>query len=154
VQEGKLFIWPTIALGFRRKLLDVVIPGLTKPVEMQTISHTPRLFALSNLMTSVEASELMEVAVSDKGKEEGDVLQRSTVGSGENKATSSHRTGMTAWEADSELAISLQTRVLHVLRAAQSQQQEQEPLHIDATWIEDVQILKYEEGEMYSFHYG
>ena len=149
VESGKSFMWHTVALGYVRTLTDIVAPGLTQPVTMQSISHHPRVFSLSNLIAPHEAIELVEHALDDDGKDETDMLQRSTVGSGLSATVSHSRTGQTAWEGDSPLAVALQKRVVDVLRISQGQK-----MRFDATWIEDIQVVRYIENEMFTFHYG
>lgn len=151
VPRDQLFVWSPGALGLLRTLSDLVIPGLAG-VQLRTLSRSPRVFSVQHLLTTQEADELVEEALAlvDEGEdEEGTSLQRSTVGRGDAWTVSAGRTGQTAWLAGSPLAVLLQERVLRLLRLSPEQH-----APTDATWVEDLQILKYEENEMFTFHYG
>ena len=77
VPENRLFIWPGHEIGYKVEIPHVISPsGL--PIFMETISFSPKIFRIYNLISSDEANELIYTALNITDDEHK--LKRSSTG--------------------------------------------------------------------------
>jgi hypothetical protein len=75
---------------------DITVPGIEESVNLVTVSHSPRIFLVENLISSAESDLLIEY-MSEKSSEE-DGLDISLVGDG---VISQKRTSSNGWDSES-----------------------------------------------------
>lgn len=61
VPQERTFVWPTIAIGRKVAVPHVKTP-LGAEVILETLSHSPRVFSLSNFMDMSEADQIIKDA--------------------------------------------------------------------------------------------
>ena len=101
------FFWPTVRIGHRWQPKHVVSPIPNKPIEMETLSDSPRVFLLDNFITDEEINYLVEHA---KNR-----LERSHVGIGK-EHFHNQRTSKTAWDTGSTISMKIQHRAYDLVR--------------------------------------
>ena len=80
VAEDLEFVWPYIEFGHKQTVSTNVVPPVGgKPVVLESVSETPRVFRVWNMATAEEAEAIIDRALNATGN---DALTRSTVGSG------------------------------------------------------------------------
>ena len=99
VLPGTLFVWPTVKVGHVFKPSNVESGDPAHPIELETLSESPRVFAVRNFLSDDEIETLRAFASSK--------LERSHVGIG-NEVFSNDRTSKTAWDTRSEVSIRIQ----------------------------------------------
>lgn len=132
VPPGALFVWPTVNAGhvFRPSNVESADPAL--PIELETLSESPRVFSVRNFLSDGEIKALQSFASSK--------LERSHVGIG-TEVFSNDRTSKTAWDTRSEVSIRIQKRSFDLVRMPYIQ-----------SMADAVQIIKYQPGQTYIGH--
>ena len=126
------FFWPTVRLGYKWQPKHVKSPDPNKPITLETISESPRVFLIENFLSNAEIDYLVHHA---EGR-----LQRSHVGIGK-ETFHSQRTSKTAWDTGSITSLEIQHRAYDLVR------QPYERNTADA-----IQVIKYDRGQMYLLH--
>ena len=132
VPKNALFVWPTHQVGHRQRPLGVVSANSSKPIELETLSESPRVFFIRNFLSDEEIEALIAFAK--------DKLKRSHVGIG-NEVFSDDRTSKTAWDTSSPNSMKIQHRAFDLVRIPYAQNQ-----------ADAVQIIRYFEGQTYVGH--
>jgi len=132
VPKGALFVWPTVSVGHVQRPRGVVSANLSRPLELETLSLSPRVFFVRNFLSDEEIEQLIAFA---KNK-----LKRSHVGIG-NEVFSDDRTSKTAWDTSSPNSMTIQQRAFDLVRIPYAQNQ-----------ADAVQIIRYFEGQTYVGH--
>lgn len=100
VPENHCFVWPTFELGHRVTLDDIRVPGTQESVSLVTLSHSPRIFLVENLISSRESDMLIEYMSERSSDEDG--LDNSLVGDG---VLSQKRTSSNGWDSESTVCL-------------------------------------------------
>ena len=132
VPSNALFVWPTYKVGHIQRPKGVVSANPKKPLELETLSLSPRVFFVRNFLSDLEINTLITFAK--------DKLQRSHVGIG-NEVFSDDRTSKTAWDTSSTNSMTIQRRAFDLVRIPYAQNQ-----------ADAVQIIRYFEGQTYVGH--
>jgi hypothetical protein len=132
VKGDNHFFWPTVKIGHRWRPKHVVSPIPDKPIEMETLSESPRVFLIDNFLTEEEITYLVEHA---QGR-----LERSHVGIGK-ETFHNQRTSKTAWDTGSKISMGIQHRGYDLVR-----------MPWDKSTTDAVQVIRYEKGQMYLLH--
>ena len=132
VKGDNHFIWPTVKIGHRWKPKHVESPIPSKPIEMETLSESPRVFLIDNFLTDAEIEYLVDHA---KNR-----LERSHVGIGK-ETFHNQRTSKTAWDTGSAISLKIQHRGYDLVRMP----------YLKST-SDAVQVIRYEKGQMYLLH--
>ena len=131
-KPGALFVWPTVSVGHVHVPQGVASADPARPLEIETLSESPRVFWVHNFLSDAEIDTLVGYAK--------DKLERSHVGIG-NEVFSDDRTSKTAWDTNSENSLKIQHRVFDLVRVPYSVHQ-----------ADAVQIIRYFEGQTYVGH--
>jgi prolyl 4-hydroxylase len=132
VPKNALFVWPTHQVGHRQRPLGVVSANSSKPIELETLSESPRVFLIDNFLTDEEVDYLVNHA---KGR-----LERSHVGIGK-ETFHNQRTSKTAWDTGSKVSMNIQHRGYDLVRMP----------YVKST-SDAVQVIRYNKGQMYLLH--
>ena len=132
VQHGALFVWPSRAVGSVFRPMSVTSPNNSQPIELETLSTSPRVFSVRNFLSEEEMDYLIGHA-----KEK---LERSHVGIGK-ESFSDDRTSKTAWDTSSEISIRIQKRAFELIRV---------PYVVNQA--DAIQIIRYLPGQTYIGH--
>ena len=138
VAKGKLFVFPTVAIG-HKVTLDHVKSNLGA-ITLETMSHSPRVFRVYNFFTEKEADALIANAL--QIKEEDYRLKRSTTGQENQIRIDMSRTSDTAFDPFSETAMVLKQRCFELLGIR--------PYNNE--WADGLQILRYNVTGGYNSH--
>jgi hypothetical protein len=132
-------MWPAFEVGYKVYINHMnVIPG--KPVILETISKSPRIFKLNNFFTEYEAKKLIENTLSNQ--EEEYRLKRSTTGSLEFKSIDVHRTSDNGFDTKTIEAMAIKKRSFNLLGIPK----------FEETWSDGLQILRYNQTSAYIQH--
>ena len=132
VKGDNHFFWPTVEIGHRWRPKHVVSPIPDKPIELETLSESPRVFLIDNFLTDEEVDYLVNHA---KGR-----LERSHVGIGK-ETFHNQRTSKTAWDTGSKVSMNIQHRGYDLVRMP----------YVKST-SDAVQVIRYNKGQMYLLH--
>ena len=132
VKGDNHFFWPTVRLGYRWRPKHVHSPNPDKPIEMETLSESPRVFLIDNFLSDAEVEYLVAHA---EGR-----LERSHVGIGK-ETFHNQRTSKTAWDTGSATSLTIQKRGYDLVR---------QPWNKKTT--DAIQVIKYDKGQMYLLH--
>ena len=132
VPSGALFVWPTVKIGHVQRPQGVTSANASKPIELETLSLSPRVFFVRNFLSDEEIEKLISFAK--------DKLKRSHVGIG-NEVFSDDRTSKTAWDTSSPNSLAIQHRAFDLVRI---------PFAVNQA--DAVQIIRYFEGQTYVGH--
>jgi hypothetical protein len=132
VPKGTNFVWPSYQVGHMQRPLGVVSANVSKPIELETLSLSPRVFFIRNFLSDEEIEKLISFAK--------DKLKRSHVGIG-NEGFSDDRTSKTAWDTSSPISMKIQHRAFDLVRMPFAQNQ-----------ADAIQIIRYFEGQTYVGH--
>jgi len=131
-------MWPTSNIGHQVQIRHIGMPN-NKPIVLKTLSIRPRVFSLSNFITSDEADTLIENALTITAEDFR--LRRSSTGAkGYNIDT--HRTSEGAFDVDSPLSKVLKRRTFQLLGI--------DPY--DETLADGLQVLRYNQTNAYIPH--
>lgn len=100
VDEGRLFIWPSFELGHLAVANNVHLPPGYKPIMVETLSRTPRVFRIYNFFTEDESNFLVERAQSMQ--DDAFRLKRSSTGTN-GYSIDDMRTSENAFDVSSEV---------------------------------------------------
>jgi hypothetical protein len=140
VAEGLEFVWPFIEYGHKQtvstRALTPVHPDI--PVEIESMSDSPRVFKIYNLFSQDESDALIATALEQK-------LKRSTVGNSKQKDGGAHadhgRTSENAWDSASPAAKHMISRSFNLTGIKE-----------DAGQIDGLQVVRYLPGQFYNSH--
>eukprot|EP00946_MAST-07B_sp_MAST-7B-sp1_P003660 g3660.t1 len=132
VKGDNHFFWPTVRLGYKWRPKHVTSPYPSKPITMETISESPRVFLIENFLSEAEIEYLVNHA---KGR-----LERSHVGIGK-ETFHNQRTSKTAWDTHSKTSLTIQQRAYDLVRQP----------YVRNT-ADAIQVIKYDRGQMYLLH--
>jgi hypothetical protein len=138
VEAGKLFVFPTVEIG-HKVTLDHVTSGLGT-VTLETLSHSPRVFKITNFFTEKEADDLIAHTLTITAEDYR--LKRSTTGQDEHKHEDMSRTSDTAFDTTSPLAMTLKKRCFELLGIRP----------FDDDWADGLQVLRYNVTGGYNSH--
>lgn len=137
VPSGLLFMWPGVKVGHTVTVDDIkTLSG--DPIRLRTISLSPRLFEIENLLTGDEAEALRMAALKvDHG---GNRFQRSTTGHQGN--VDPFRTSDNAFiHSESEISLNLTKRAFESIRVP-----------YDPALGDGIQVLRYNKSGGYRWH--
>jgi hypothetical protein len=103
---------PAKAVGTKTEILHLAKPN-GKPLVLETLSVTPRIFKLYNFFTEMEADQLIANALS--ASEEQMRLKRSTISDAGRDIEDSYRTSENAFDTRSEVAQKIKRRLFDLL---------------------------------------
>ncbi len=132
VRSGTLFVWSTRAVGYKFQPSNVNSADMERPIELETLSSSPRVFRVSNFLSNEEIEYLKKFA--------NDKLQRSSVGIGK-QVFHNDRTSRTAWDTSSETSLKIQQRAYDLIRVKYQQNK-----------TDAIQIIRYLPGQTYVGH--
>jgi hypothetical protein len=132
VKGNAKFVWSSRHVGHKFQPTNVVSGNIKKPITLETLSTSPRVFRVSNFLTDEEIEHLKSYAM--------EKLKRSTVGVG-NTAFSDHRTSRTAWDTTSKISLKIQHRAYDLVR-----------LKYQRDTTDAIQIIRYLPGQTYIGH--
>lgn len=133
------FVWP----GTSRTNITL-LDNPKRPVVMEPLMLTPRIFRLHNFLTDSEVDQLIEGALSLKLTRSTGGLQKVGSKDPNNKGEyTSHRTSDNSWDQTSPLAIELKKRSFDLLR-----------MHPFREALADgLQVVRYQTGQFYHSHH-
>jgi len=141
VDPGKWFVFPTGALGRVVTVPRVASPrGAQRPISVETISHSPRVFHLHNFITEAESDALVAYALANNDPILG--LQRSTTGAEHQVSFNKVRTSENAFDSISPTARAVKKRAIQLLGM--------EPYEDEMT--DGLQVLRYNTSKAYIPH--
>jgi len=139
------FVWPGVQVGHKVTVADVPTWG-SEPIELETLSMSPRVLYVKNFMSPQEADALVAKAT-DKSNPYS--IRPSTVGheswtqgSGA-KAKTSQRTSENAFDVNSPTAVRLKDRAWRLLRLSGP---------YDEPMADGFQVLRYQMKQAYVPH--
>ena len=132
VKGDNHFVWPTVRLGHKFWPVHVESVDPKNPIELETISESPRVFKVKNFLSDEEVSYLIQHAQNR--------LERSHVGIGK-ESFHNERTSKTAWDTSSSVSLKIQHRAFDLVRVP-----------YDVQKADAIQVIRYEEGQMYLLH--
>jgi prolyl 4-hydroxylase len=132
VKGDNHFFWPTVRLGHKWNPKHVTSPDPERPITMETISESPRVFLIDNFLGEAEIEYLVNHA---KGR-----LERSHVGIGK-ETFHNQRTSKTAWDTNSKTSRTIQRRAYDLVRQPYAR-----------NTADAIQVIKYDRGQMYLLH--
>lgn len=138
VPPDRLFVWPTVEIGRRVKVSHVTAPQGV-PIEMETLSLSPRVYMIHNFMDYVEADTITREALEIKDDEHR--LKRSSTGTA-GRTVSSSRTSENAFITDSPTAMNLKKRIFSLLGIPE----------FENTMADGIQVLRYNISKAYIAH--
>jgi hypothetical protein len=100
VDEGRVFIWPSFELGHLAVAEAVQLPSSYKPIMLETLSKSPRVFKIYNFFTSEESNFLVDRARAMQ--EDAFRLKRSSTGTN-GYSIDDMRTSENAFDVSSEV---------------------------------------------------
>ena len=112
VLPNRHFIWPAFHVGYKTEVPGVTSASPNKPMTLETLSDSPRVFMLENFLSEQDADDLIHNALTIT--EEGFALKRSTTGA-KGAEISTHRTSENAFDTVSPVAMKLKRRVFDLL---------------------------------------
>ncbi|CAM9469346.1 unnamed protein product, partial [Hapterophycus canaliculatus] len=139
VPQNRNFVWPTIKIGRKVTVPHVKTP-LGAEVTLETLSHSPRVFSLSNFMDMAEADNIIEDALGMT--QEAYRLKRSSTGT-KGKSISKTRTSDNAFVTHTKTAQALKRRIFQLLGIEEYHE----------SWADGLQVLRYNESQAYVVHY-
>ena len=140
VPRGREFIWPTFKKGHLVEVRHVTTAN-NKPIVVETLSESPKVFRLNNFFTEEEADELIENALQLNDPVNG--LHRSTTGQGDAAQEDNHRTSDNAWDLVSPASMRLKRRIFDLLGVRP----------YNNAWADGLQILRYNMTQAYNTHF-
>lgn len=102
VDEGRVFIWPSFELGHLAIAPTVKLPPGYKPIILETLSKSPRVFKIYNFFTEEESDFLVDRAQSMQ--EDAFRLKRSSTGTN-GYSIDDMRTSENAFDVSSEVNV-------------------------------------------------
>jgi len=132
VVENALFIWPSVQVGHIYRPSGVPPADPKRPVEIETLSLSPRVYHVRNFLSDTEMADLISSAEAK--------LQRSHTGIGKEEFNDD-RTSRTAWDTSSQNSVRIQHRGFDLLRI---------PYNVELA--DAIQIIRYQEGQTYVGH--
>eukprot|EP00752_Nemacystus_decipiens_P008301 g7421.t1 len=139
VPQNRNFVWPTIEVGRKVTVPHVKTP-LGTEVTLETLSHSPRVFKLSNFMDMEEADNIIEDALGMT--QEAYRLKRSSTGT-KGKSISKTRTSDNAFVTHTKTAQALKRRIFKLLGIEEYHE----------SWADGLQVLRYNQSQAYVVHY-
>ena len=145
VEPGQHFHWPEYELGTRFEVsgLSTLKEG-AKPVELEALSASPRLFYVHNFLTRKETAALISVAEDQSNPYS---IRPSTTGhkswtQGGEGETASTRTSLNGFDVNSPTAMAVKRRAFDLLR-----------IPYDERLADGIQILRYKLKQAYIPHH-
>ncbi|OQR82538.1 hypothetical protein ACHHYP_15884 [Achlya hypogyna] len=140
VAPGLLFVWPFVKVGHRVRI-EAVLSPTGRPIVLESLSETPRVFHVHDFFSDAEADALVARILTIDG--EHDKLQQSHVGhkSGA-KVVSPHRTSENAFDQVSPPALAIRKRSFDLLRIPKYQDD----------MCDGLQLLRYQQKQAYIAH--
>jgi prolyl 4-hydroxylase len=139
ISGGLFFVWPGISTH-NVTLLD----NPHRPVIMEPLHTTPRIFRLHNFLTDAEVDQLVEGALALKLTRSTGGLQKVGSTDPNNKGEyTSHRTSDNSWDQTSPLATELKKRSFDLLRIHPFQE----------AMADGLQVVRYQTGQFYHSHH-
>jgi prolyl 4-hydroxylase len=130
--KGKLFVFPFFKKGHKVTLAHVNAGSGLGPVELESVSVSPRVFKINHFMTDEEVDALLANAK--------DKMARSTTG--REARIDTKRTSDTMWDQTSDTAMKLKRRSFELLGIRP----------FDNDWADGLQILRYNITGGYNEH--
>jgi len=140
VAPGLFFVWPFIELG-HKVFVDSATSPTGKPMILESMSDSPRVFHVKNFFSDEEADQLIENALSIS--DEATKLKKSKVGTNDQSSLSSVRTSENAFDTESETATALNRRAFHLLGMPNEYSRER---------CDGLQLLRYQQRQAYIPH--
>jgi hypothetical protein len=142
VPAGRVFMFAPAYVGeiFRLDHLKL-LPDKTKPIYLEVLSTSPRVFDILNVFTPEEAEEVVERALNETSPTHR--IKRSTTGATENSVFSK-RTSENGFDTHGRVALALKQRIFEVLG-------------YDEYWNghdDGLQVLRYNLTQAYIQHDG
>jgi len=133
--EGGQFIYPGVRVGFTQRL-GGVLPGLAAPVEVETLSLRPAVFAVRHFLRPEECDYIREASEPTMG-DSGVVLMDKDIG----KPSAQWRTSTQTWLSSrhDRMAQALDLRIANLTGVPRKH-------------FEDVQVLRYMKSQFYDHH--
>lgn len=135
VPKNRYFYWPYVHLGHRAYIKN---PNYEKTVVLESLSESPRIFLIHDLMDMDEADFLINNSLSIHDSVAG--MHRSTTGDG-TEGDDPKRTSQNAWDSTTEVSIALHHRMFFLLGMPYL------PDNMDG-----LQIVRYQQKEAYFYH--
>jgi prolyl 4-hydroxylase len=143
-KKGLHFVYPTLPIGTR------IPTNLTSPsgkeIELEVLSHSPRVFYVHNFMSEAETDTLIEWSTSDKNPYK---MAPSTAGThkswsqGGRDDKISTRTSMNAFDVATQTSSDIKKRTFELLRIPKFQE----------NMADGIQVLRYETSQAYIAHH-
>jgi prolyl 4-hydroxylase len=137
---GTHFQWPTVEVGNKVEVSGVVSPS-GKPIVLEALSNSPKVFYVHNFMSDEEAEFLKASAVHPLNPYK--MKPSTTWGGGGRKQHTKTRTSMNAFDMSSQVAVGIKHRAFKLLRLND----------YDDSMADGIQVLKYELGQAYTPHH-
>lgn len=142
VPSGRVFMFAPAYAGEIFQLDHLkLLPDVNKPIYLEVLSTTPRVFDILNVFTPEEAEKVVERALKETSPTHR--IKRSTTGTTEN-AVFSQRTSENGFDTHGEVALALKQRIFEVLG-------------YDEYWDghdDGLQVLRYNTTQAYIQHDG
>jgi prolyl 4-hydroxylase len=142
---GTHFQWPTVEVGNKVEVPGVVSPS-GKPIILEALSDSPKVFYIHNFMSDEETNYLMASAVNPKNPYKmapSTAATHKSWSEGGRGNTMSTRTSMNAFDMVSQVALGIKHRAFKLLRLNA----------YDESMADGIQILRYELGQAYVAHH-
>jgi len=109
--NGRMFMWPPYRIGHTFTLRHIPLThnaadGDSHVVEMTTMATSPKVFTIENFITPSEQTYFLQ----KYNNSEVPLLERSTTGARENMSTFERRTSQSAFDTNSDIAVSMKKR--------------------------------------------
>jgi hypothetical protein len=149
VPYSKQYVRPAVAVGHRVAVEDIDQPVIGKPIEVETLETTPRVFMIHNFMNEVEMDNVKTHVLNIK--DEAHRMKRSGVGAQDNGVredgssgglTESIRTSTNAWDSQSPSAKVLIRRAFKIAGINYMKSME-----------DGIQVLHYAKNKAYIPHH-
>lgn len=135
--KNRLFLWPTVKVGFRQASTVKGTTGL--PIELETLSLRPRIFRIYNYITAADVQMFIDLSRQVTMSRSTGGLRKKGTNAGDEIST---RTSENAWDTDSKHAKMLKNLAMDLLRIP----------HHDADFLDGFQIVRYHPGQSYITH--
>lgn len=121
-----------------------ILDNPKRPIIMEPLKRTPRIFRLHNFLTDTEVNQLVDGALSLKLTRSTGGLQKVGATDPNNKGEyTSHRTSENSWDQTSPLAMELKKRAFDLLRMHPFQE----------ALSDGLQVVRYQPGQFYHSHH-
>mmetsp|Transcript_29826 Transcript_29826/g.45735 ORF Transcript_29826/g.45735 Transcript_29826/m.45735 type:complete len:407 (+) Transcript_29826:68-1288(+) len=144
-KKGTHFVYPLKPIGSKIVIPDVTSPSGI-PMELEVLSHSPRVFYVHNFMSQDETNTLIDYATSEDNPYK---MARSTGGThkswnqGGRGDTLTTRTSMNAFDISTPAALAIKRRAFQLLRIPKYKE----------SMADGIQTLRYETAQAYIAHH-